>query len=97
MRNVGWKALGIAAECNGLTRADYLEEIVRKNTLPSITRDESQILPCNTQEREHLQPCITPDEGDQKRSTTLLPQLQALETLRDRILLELKLGNLSSG
>lgn len=41
-----WKALGIAAECNGLTRADYLEQIVRHNTLPSITRDESQILPC---------------------------------------------------
>jgi hypothetical protein len=40
-----WKTLGIAAECNGLTRADYLEQIVRDNTLPSITRDESQIHP----------------------------------------------------
>jgi len=92
-----WKALGIAAECNGLTRADYLEEMVRKNTLPSITRNESQILPCNTRECEHLQPCITLDEGDQKSSTTLLPQLQALETLRDRILLELKLGKQATG
>ena len=29
-----WKTLGIAAECNGLTRADYLEQIVRDNTKP---------------------------------------------------------------
>ncbi|MBD2731847.1 hypothetical protein H6G96_37640 [Nostoc sp. FACHB-892] len=66
--------MGIAAEYNGLTRADYLEQIVQDNTLPSITR-----------EKEHFQPCIAPDEGDQKRSTTLLPQLQALETLRDGV------------
>ncbi len=80
-----------------LAKADYLEEIVRKNTLPSITRDKSQIFPCSTRVREHLQPCTTPDEGDQKRSTTLLPQLQALEALRDRILLELKLGKQATG
>ncbi|BAY50141.1 hypothetical protein SAMD00079811_77700 (plasmid) [Scytonema sp. HK-05] len=89
--------MGIAAECNGLTRADYLEEIVRKNTLPSITRDESQNLPCNTRKAEPLQPCITPDEGYQKRSATLLPQLEALETLRDHILFELKLGKQATG
>jgi hypothetical protein len=33
-----WKALGIAAECFGYSRADYLEEIVKNNLLPSITR-----------------------------------------------------------
>lgn len=33
-----WKALGIAAECFGMTRADYLEEMVKNNLLPSITR-----------------------------------------------------------
>ena len=33
-----WKALGIASECLGLTRADYLEEIARNNLLPCITR-----------------------------------------------------------
>ncbi len=26
-----WKALGIASECLGMTRSDYLEEMVRKN------------------------------------------------------------------
>jgi hypothetical protein len=33
-----WKALGIAAECLGYSRADYLEEMVKNNLLPSITR-----------------------------------------------------------
>lgn len=84
-----WKTLGIAAECNGLTRADYLEQIVRDNTLPSITwRDDP------------LQPCNTPNDENTQTSTALLPQLEALEALRDkrsllaardRILLELKL------
>ncbi|BAY95304.1 hypothetical protein FDUTEX481_06410 [Tolypothrix sp. PCC 7601] len=37
-----WKALGIVAECYGLTRADYLEKIVRNNKLPSITQSESE-------------------------------------------------------
>jgi len=39
-----WKAIGIASECFGLTRADYLEHIVRHNTLPSITREDSEFL-----------------------------------------------------
>lgn len=38
LTNETWKALGIAAECLGMTRADYLEEIVKNNLLPSITR-----------------------------------------------------------
>ncbi len=32
-----WIALGIASECFGLTRADFLEAIVRDGTLPRIT------------------------------------------------------------
>ena len=28
-----WKALGIAAECLGITRADLLEQVVRENNL----------------------------------------------------------------
>ena len=43
-----WKALGIASECLGLTRADYLEQIVTSNLLPCITRNSLDILPCNT-------------------------------------------------
>ncbi len=43
-----WKALGIASECLGLTRADYLEQIVTSNLSPCITRENSDIYPCNT-------------------------------------------------
>lgn len=32
-----WKALGIASECLGLTKADYLEEMVRNDLLPCNT------------------------------------------------------------
>lgn len=81
-----WKTLGIAAECNGLTRADYLEQIVRDNTLPS-----------NTWEANSFQPCNIPNVENTQTSTALLPQLEALEALRDRILLELKLGKQATG
>lgn len=43
-----WKGLGIAAECLGLTRADYLEEIIKRELLPCITRQSEAELPCNT-------------------------------------------------
>ncbi|WP_193200731.1 hypothetical protein [Nostoc sp. MG11] len=79
------------------TRADYLEQIVRDNTLPSITRDEEQVLPSNTWGADALSPCITPNNEHPQTSTTLLPQLEALEALRDRILLELKLGKQATG
>lgn len=45
--------MGIAAECNRITRADYLEEIVKSNNLPSNTwgeEDEEDPAPCNTRE-----------------------------------------------
>jgi hypothetical protein len=88
-----WKALGIAAECDGLTRADYLEQIVRNHLLPSITREENQILSCITSREESPFPCNTPMEEHQPQSlATKSPQLEALEALRDRILSELKLG-----
>lgn len=89
-----WKALGIAAECHGLTRADYLEQIVRENALPSITRDELPTLPCNTPQEEPVS------------QQTSLPQPQTFEALRDkrsllaardRILSQLKLGKQATG
>jgi hypothetical protein len=92
-----WKTLGIAAECNGLTRADYLEQIVRDNTLPGITPNETQILPSNTWEADVHHLCNTPLDEYPQTSTALLPQLEALEALRDRILLELKLGKQATG
>lgn len=48
-----WKALGIAAECLGMTRADYLEEIVKSNNLPSNTWGEEDPFPCNTRKNKN--------------------------------------------
>lgn len=54
-----WQALGIASECLGLTRADYLEEIVRSNLSPCITRENSKICASNTQNFSEPLPSIT--------------------------------------
>lgn len=43
-----WKALGIASECLGMTRADYLEEIARNNSFPRITREDPTHFPSIT-------------------------------------------------
>ncbi|MDZ8262631.1 hypothetical protein [Nostoc sp. ChiQUE01b] len=72
-------------------------KLLRDNTFPSITQNESPISPSNTWERESLQPCITPNEEHFQRSAALLPQLDALEAKRDRILFELKLGKQATG
>jgi hypothetical protein len=56
-----WIALGIAAECLGITRADYLEQIVRHNALPSITWEEAAVS-TNTRQEIELSPCITWEE-----------------------------------
>jgi hypothetical protein len=53
-----WKALGIAAECLGITRADYLEQIVRDNALPGITWKEEAAVSTNTRQEGELPPCI---------------------------------------
>jgi hypothetical protein len=93
-----WKALGIVAECDGLTRADYLEQIVRDGILPSITRKEEVTLPCNTWRKETSLPCTTPSENHPPQSPAApMTQLEALEALRDRILFELKLGKQAPG
>lgn len=93
-----WKALGIVAECNGLTRADYLEQIVRDHLLPSITPDENLVIPCITWRKEPHSPRNTPSEELHSQSPSAkLPQLEALEALRDRVLLELRLGKQATG
>jgi hypothetical protein len=63
-----WKALGIASECLGLTRADYLEEIVRSKLLPCITRGDSNISTSNTQSFTEALPSITRDEMERLRA-----------------------------
>ena len=98
-----WKALGIASECFGLTRADYLEYIVRHNASPYITREDSKILaptpglnepqPSITRQRDLHQ---TSDSASVKHSVGL-PTVRELEILRDRVLSKLKLGTQASG
>jgi uncharacterized protein (DUF1778 family) len=48
-----WKALGMAAECLGMSRSDYLEQLMRENASPSITRkkDIYSSLPSKMSER----------------------------------------------
>lgn len=53
-----WKALGTVSECSGLSRADYLEHIVRHNANPCITRKGSEFLAPHQGENEP-QPNIT--------------------------------------
>lgn len=100
-----WIALGIASKCFGLTRADYLEAIVRDGTLPRITPGEELVSPSNTWEESEDQPRITREienSGQPELNTTLsittaLPQIAELKTLRDRVLLSLKLGKQAPG
>jgi len=100
-----WIALGIAAECLGITRADYLEQIVRDNTLPGTTWKEEATVSTNTGQKVELPPCIMWKEEHHsqenppvmQQAVTALPQMADLEALRDRILLDLKLGKQAPG
>lgn len=99
-----WIALGIAAECLGITRADYLEQIVRDNALPGITWKEETTASTNTRQEVELLPCITWEEHHsqenapvREQAVTALPHMADLEALRDRILLDLKLGKQAPG
>lgn len=97
-----WKAIGIASECLGLTRADYLERIVRHNLLPGIIREDSEIL-ASTQGQNEPQLSITRQRELHQTSNKAakqsvgLPTVKELEILRDRVLSELKLGTQASG
>jgi hypothetical protein len=77
-----WKALGIAAECLGMSRSDYLEQVIRGNASPSITWKKEPMIRAKTTVVE---------------LTTTLPTVATLETLRDQILLKLKLGKQAPG
>ncbi|WP_193200093.1 hypothetical protein [Nostoc sp. MG11] len=98
-----WKAIGIASECFGLTRADYLEHIVRHNASPYITREEEEFL-ASTPPKNEPQPSIqrqgefhlTSDTASERQSVAL-PTIRDLEILRDRVLSQLKLGKQATG
>ncbi|MBD2169628.1 hypothetical protein H6G04_35360 [Calothrix membranacea FACHB-236] len=74
-----WKGLGIASECLGLTRADYLEEIVRSNLTPCITRENSNISTSTTSNTHNLSeplPSITRYEQEMEKLRTQVQNLQ---------------------
>ena len=77
-----WKVLGIAAECLGMSRADYLEQLIREKNSPSITREKE---PVNQTKTTVVELGITPLTA------------ATLNTLRDRVMVKLKLGKQAPG
>lgn len=93
LTDVTWIKLGIAAECMGMTRADYLEQIVRDDTLPSITREKVDDFPCITRKKEYP----GPDHDRMEGAAITLPRIADLEALRAHVLFDLRLGKQASG
>ncbi|MGH7999784.1 MAG: hypothetical protein ACREPR_10240 [Brasilonema sp.] len=85
-----WKALGIMAECFGMTRADYLSEVVRNNIHPSITRNHEPTVSAKTT-------VVEPATTAPSTVPSTLPKKATLETLRNQVMLELKLGKQAPG
>ncbi|MHC5756157.1 MAG: hypothetical protein ACYTXF_37185 [Nostoc sp.] len=100
-----WKKLGIASECLGLTRADYLEKIINNELLPCNTWVDSEVLPCITRHEEELERLKAQGKNLQKENSaqkehsavTFVHNIVDFEAIRDRILFELKLGRQASG
>ncbi len=83
-----WVALGIVSECLGLTRADYLEQIIQENVL------DITVSPGNTRYEEEIKILKTEIQNLTQKNAALLERtaIVELELLRDRILFDLKLG-----
>ncbi|WP_347566188.1 hypothetical protein [Scytonema sp. UIC 10036] len=77
-----WKIMGIAAECLGMSRSDYLEHLMRGYASPSITREKE---PIDRAKATAVEPTTTPR------------QVVTLENVRDQVLLRLKLGKQAPG
>jgi hypothetical protein len=100
-----WKELGIASECLGLSKADYLEEIVRKKLLPCITRNSPENLPSITPYEQEIETLKVQVQNLQfsysvlkeQSAITKVHEVVDYEAVRDRILSELKLGRQAHG
>jgi hypothetical protein len=97
-----WKALGLAAECLGLTRADLLEQVVRENNLTFPEHTLSQIplslsLRSLIAEIEGLQTKVKDlsEENALLQQQTATNSVEQLTTLSSTVLGELKLGKQS--
>ena len=100
-----WKKLGIASECLGLTRADYLEEIIKRDLLPCNTWSDSEPLPSITRHEVELDRLKAKVQNLQKENSaqrersavTFIYDIVDFDAIRDRTLFELKLGRQASG
>ncbi|MDF5723542.1 MAG: hypothetical protein PUP91_24355 [Rhizonema sp. PD37] len=81
-----WQALGVIAECFGMTRADYLSEVVKNNAHLPITRND---------EPDPQAEATVVEVATTAPSTPLT--LTSLETLRNQVMVELKLGKQAPG
>lgn len=97
-----WEALGVAAQSLEITRADLVEQLVRRNDhfLPSNTPIESNSVPSNTRVREEIERPEEVKYGLQKNVTPVeqvVFRIEDLEVLCAQVLKELKLGKQASG
>jgi hypothetical protein len=97
-----WKALGIAAECLGITRADWLEQLVRENnlTFPAQAGEKPPLgvsLLKLIEEIEALKTRVRylSEEEPLLKEQTSTNLLEQLTTLSATVLGELKLGKRS--
>lgn len=67
-----WKRLGIVCECLGLTRADYLEEIIQQQSSPCNTRQNQRKIQLLTSTELEPQPSIT--RGNSEVFTPIRPE-----------------------
>ena len=86
-----WEKLGVAAQSSGMTRADWLEELLRRNNQPS---------PRNTRVEESIAlPDVAkkgfPEKAEPSEQVTL--SLEDLEVLCKQVLKDLRLGKQASG
>lgn len=97
-----WKALGIAAECLGMTRADLLEQVVRENnlTFPAQAGEKPPLFVSLFKLQEEIEELQTrvrhlseaPPLSHEQTSTNSVERLTALSA---RVLSELKLAKQS--
>lgn len=59
-----WKRLDIVSECLGLTRADYLEEIIQQQSYPCNTRQNQGNIQLLTSTELEPQPSITRENSE---------------------------------
>lgn len=98
-----WAALGAAAQSLGITRADYLEQMVRSHEPPSITPQATTSSPSITRYEEEIERFQVTIQNLRQENVLLSQQAKALpliadiEAIRARVLFDLKLGKQASG